>query len=188
MSISQHQVYCQSLADEIDNRQEALAVLQAQSSQNPLGSYETDHLHSEHNELLIHLHSSNCGFLTREVDYTPHAVADPRTAALTFMIAATPSTTLADDLTANFDTYRSRVDMTPSHHFLDNGPHYLLGNVPDAVNPVKAHLAYIQVPKGDTTDLKLVWKVCSICLIIFRNLCVTQDGSGNGGQLVRSGH
>lgn len=158
----------------MNGRQEAFATLRAQSSQNPLGSYEIDQINVEHLDLLTHLYSSNCDFLTRQIDNTPHIVADPRTAALTFMIAATPSTTLADDLTSNFDTYRSRIDVTPSHHFQDNGPHYLLANIPDAVNPVKAHLAYIQVPKGDTTDLKVVWKVCTITFIFFLILCVTQ--------------
>ena len=37
---------------------------------------------------------------------------------------------------------------------------YLHG-VPDTVNPVKARLAYVQVPNGEKTELSLVWKVCS---------------------------
>jgi len=159
VSTSQHQVYCQSLADEVQSHQEVFSSLRTQSSQNPLSSHKIDSLDVEHFDLLNHLYSSNCDFLARQVDYTPDNLVDPRTAALSFMIAATPSTTLADDLTANFDNYRSRVDVTPFHHLQENGPHYLLANIPDAVNPVKAHLAYIQVPKGDTTDLKAVWKV-----------------------------
>ncbi|KAF8515168.1 Fungalysin metallopeptidase-domain-containing protein [Gautieria morchelliformis] len=159
LSLSQHEIYCQSLADQVRSRQEAFATLRGGSSQLPLDSYELESLNSEHLDLLNHLHSSNCDFLARRFDHTPHNIADPRTAALAFMIAATPSTTLADDLAANFDTYRSRVEVTPSHHLQDNGPSYVLTNVPDAVNPVKARIAYIQVPKGDTTDIKLVWKV-----------------------------
>jgi extracellular elastinolytic metalloproteinase len=155
-------MYCQSLADEVHIRQEAFATLRAQSSQQPLDSYELESLNSEHFALLNHLHSSNCDSLTRQFDHTPHNIADPRTAALAFMIAATPSATLAEDLAANFDAYRSRVDVTPSHHLQDNGPSYVLTNVPDAVNPVKTRIAYIQVPNGDTTDIKLVWKVSSV--------------------------
>jgi extracellular elastinolytic metalloproteinase len=153
-------MYCQSLSDQVQSRREAFAALRTQSSQNPLGAFESEQLSREF-ELLNHLHSSNCGFLARRVGHISHDVSDPRTAALMFMIAATPSTTLADDLSTNFDTYRSNVDVTPLHHLQDQEPHYLLTNIPDAINPVKAHLAYIQVPRGDTTDLKVVWKVCS---------------------------
>lgn len=159
VSPSPHQAYCQSLADQLHNVQEAARALRPQSSQQkPLGSYDREQI-SEHLTLLGHLHISNCDFLARSVDHTPDDVADPRTAALMFMIAATPSSALADDLTAHFDNYRSRVSVTPSHHLQDNGPQYMLADIPDAVNPVKAHLAYIQVPHGDTTELQLVWKV-----------------------------
>ena len=153
-------MYCQSLADEVHNRQEASAALRAQSAQTPLSSSEIDHLHIEHMELLDHLHASNCGYLSRQVNHISDDATDPRTAALMFMVAATPSNKLADDLSTKFDTYRSRVGVTPSHSLQEHGPRYLLHNIPDTVNPVKAHLAYIQVPMGDTTDLKLVWKVC----------------------------
>ena len=35
----------------------------------------------------------------------------------------------------------------------------LVSNVPDAVSPVKAKAAFIQVPNGDSMALELVWKV-----------------------------
>ena len=160
MSQSPHEAYCQSLANQVDNRQEALATLLAQSSQQqPLEFNEIEQFKSEHLDLINHLHTSNCDFLTREIDHTPHDVTDPRTASLMFMIAATPSRSVADDLAAHFDFYRSRIPVTPSHDLQDNGPHYSLAGVPDTVNPIKAYLAYIQVPNGDRTDLKLVWKV-----------------------------
>lgn len=155
-------MYCQSLSDEVHIRREAIAALRTTSSQRPLGSSEKEQLDSEQQfELLSHLHASNCDFLAREITYTPEDVLDPRTAALMFMIAATPSAAIADMLSTNFDIYRSNVDVTLSHSLQHFGPHYLLNNIPDAVSPVKAHLAYIQVPSGDTTDLKVVWKVCS---------------------------
>lgn len=155
-------MYCQSLSDEVHSRREAIAALRTTSSQRPLGASEKEQLDSEqHFELLSHLHASNCDFLAREISHTPEDVSDPRTAALMFMIAATPSAAIADMLSTNFDIYRSKIDVIPSHSFQEHGPHYLLTNIPDAVNPVKAHLAYIQVLSGDTTDLKVVWKVCS---------------------------
>ncbi|KAF8575822.1 extracellular elastinolytic metallo proteinase [Ramaria rubella] len=160
VSLSPHRVYCQSLGQEMHNSRELLASLRAQSpQQQPLGSHQQMEVTIGHLELLQHLHASNCEFLTREINQVPHDVADPRTAALMFMIAATPSTSLADDLATHFDLYRSRIVVAPSHSLQANAPHYLLSDIPDAVNPVKAHLAYIQVPNGDITDLKVVWKM-----------------------------
>ena len=46
------------------------------------------------------------------------------------------------------------------HHLAgDHPPSFTVENVPDAVNPVKGRLAFVQVPTGDTTTLQLVWKV-----------------------------
>jgi len=150
-----HQQYCQALATEIQSGlQDYLTIPQ----QTPLGTSELNH-YQEQLTILEHIHTSNCDFLKRNIKASSHNLEDPRTAALMFMIAATPSTSLADDLASRFDEYLSQVSLSPSHHLLDNGPHFELHQIPDTVNPVKAHLAYAQVPSGDTTSLKMVWKL-----------------------------
>ncbi|KAF8530045.1 Fungalysin metallopeptidase-domain-containing protein [Hysterangium stoloniferum] len=155
-----HRLHCQSLTNELQTSLQAFSALRAQSSQQtPLSSEDSEAL-LEHVELLTHLYDSNCHFLTRGIRSRPEDVNDPRMAAVMFMIAATPSSTLADDIAARLAEYVSRVSLTPSHHLQDNGgPTYTLDGVPDTVNPVKAHMAYIQVPNGPFTQLKLVWKL-----------------------------
>lgn len=80
-----------------------------------------------------------------------------------FMMAATPSTNLADDIHTRFDEYLSGVTAVPSQHLRSNMPEWEIGSVPDAVNPAKVKMAYAQVPKEDgQVVLKLVWQVLTI--------------------------
>ena len=59
----------------------------------------------------------------------------------------------------NTSTYISDIRVTFEHHLTgDHPPSFTVENVPDAVNPVKGRLAFVQVPNGDTTTLQLVWK------------------------------
>lgn len=113
---------------------------------------------------LEHLLESNCRFLDLPSHMATDDVADFRPALLKFMATATPSSELAGDILNNFDHYMKGMTITPVTHFAPSHGsqqlEYSVGHVPDAVNPVKAKLAYIQVPNqaGDDTELHLVWK------------------------------
>lgn len=84
-------------------------------------------------------------------------IEDVRAALLQFMAIATPSLDTEADILRNHDTHKVQMTISPAS---ETGS-YLIGNVPDTVNPVKATLAYSQVPNlnGDATSLELVWKV-----------------------------
>lgn len=77
------------------------------------------------------------------------------------MIAATPEQHMVQDILSKYDDYINGMTSYMDSHFVGGETHVpieLIDNVPDAVNPVKARLAYIQVPDGDSTHLDLVWK------------------------------
>ncbi|KAF5375899.1 hypothetical protein D9615_008220 [Tricholomella constricta] len=117
---------------------------------------------------LSHLHTSNCRF--QNLPYKlPSAfqsgddMADFRPALLQFMVAATPKDEVVEDILGNFDKHMNEMSIeAPTGHFAptDEPAELLVSNVPDAVNPVKARLAYIQVPskKDGATHLTVVWK------------------------------
>lgn len=102
-------------------------------------------------------------------------LAEPRHAALHFMMVATPDNTVASDIMMRYEEHVANIKSTFETHLV--GSHETtfeyLRNVPDTVKPVKAKLAYSQVPNGETTTLSLVWKVrmfhrrytksCSLC-------------------------
>lgn len=114
---------------------------------------------------LEHLLNSNCRFLDLPSHLATDDVADFRPALLKFMVTATPSSDVAGDILDNFDHYMTSMTITPTSHFAPSGGsqnvEFSVARVPDTVNPVKAKLAYIQVPAqtGDVTELHLVWKV-----------------------------
>jgi len=80
------------------------------------------------------------------------------------MLAATPNHELAEDIQNNYEQLINKMVVSDESHFApgEEGSHiqFTVDNVPDAVNPVKARLAYIQVPNkaGDGTELQLVWR------------------------------
>lgn len=77
------------------------------------------------------------------------------------MIAATPQEHMVQDILSKYDDYLNEMTSYMDSHFVGGETHIpveLIDNVPEAVNPVKARLAYIQVPDGDSTHLDLVWK------------------------------
>ncbi|KAH8109067.1 Fungalysin metallopeptidase-domain-containing protein [Phellopilus nigrolimitatus] len=85
-----------------------------------------------------------------------------RDAALVFMMAATPNSVLQEDILQRYDDYLNGVTSTFEAEFNpESGSRTVetLFNVPDTVNPVKAHHAYVQIPDGDKTALTLVWKL-----------------------------
>ena len=112
-----------------------------------------------------HLLHDNC----ESMDFSEHMNADDmsdfRPALLQFMATATPNPAVAGDILNRFTYYKDAMRVSPTSHFApSHGEHaieFTVDNVPDAVNPVKAKLAYIQVPgkDGENTELHLVWKV-----------------------------
>ncbi|KAH9946600.1 Fungalysin metallopeptidase-domain-containing protein [Amylocystis lapponica] len=155
-----HSEYCNSIASEMQARTEQLYQ---QSEQTPLSNA------AESLGLLPQLHEWNCAHVM-----TPFAMAqnaefaaaqedslgDPSRALLQFMIAATPDSELARNMVASPSEYLQKMSSTWETHFV--GGHgtlsALVDNVPDAVNPVKARVAFVQVPNGESTSLELVWK------------------------------
>lgn len=115
---------------------------------------------------MLHLLTTNCAIRVseRKWDYISDDIADFRPALLKFMATATPDVEVARDIVDRFDHHKESMLITPTSHFASsNDEHsveFTADNVPDSVNPVKAKLAYIQVPNqaGDGTDLHLVWK------------------------------
>ena len=91
-------------------------------------------------------------------------------AALRFMLAATPNEEVQADIMLRYKQHVENISSTFVDHYL-GGSHTqryeMLHGVPDTVNPVKAHVAYVQVPDGDKTALSLVWKVCSLLAHVF---------------------
>ncbi|KAG8759100.1 Fungalysin/Thermolysin Extracellular metalloproteinase 5 [Serendipita sp. 396] len=124
---------------------------------------------ARHQEQISQIHESNCLVpeanlkAVRSTEYS-----DPARAALTFMILATPSTSVSDDIASNFDNYLAGITYQSENHFVGTSgnegdlmfPVDYLHNVPGTVNPVRARLAYVQTPaEDDTTELALVWKL-----------------------------
>ena len=130
---------------------------------------------------LEYILESNCAFadLPNRFLSKDHKLEDPRHALLQFMIAATPEDHMVQDILSKYDDYIARMSSHMDSHFVGYDdyiarmsshmdshfvgsethiPIELIDNVPETVNSVKARLAYIQVPDGDSTHLDLVWK------------------------------
>jgi extracellular elastinolytic metalloproteinase len=112
---------------------------------------------------LEHILESTCAFvdLPNKFLSKDHKLEDPRHALLQFMIAATPEDHMVQDILSKYDEYIVRMSSHMDSHFVGSETHIpieIIDNVPETVNPVKARLAYIQIPDGDTTHLDLVWK------------------------------
>ncbi len=124
-------------------------------------------LNSAHSlDPLAHIHTSNCRATHLPYDMASSAevdFADVRPALLQFMLAATPDDKMVNDILANYDEYLAKMSVSREDHFVNPDEPVVMSidNVPDAVNPVRSSLTYIQVPnkKGDSTDLNLVWRV-----------------------------
>ncbi|KAF8906996.1 Fungalysin metallopeptidase-domain-containing protein [Gymnopilus junonius] len=149
---------CDQLFQSFTNLQRANVVdseqiIMAQASRSDEATHE-----------LQHLLESNCAPVELAEHHFSEDIADFRPALLKFMATATPDPKLALDITDRFEHHRDSMIITPTSHFAPSlGEHsveFTVDNVPDSVNPVKAKLAYIQVPNkaGDMTELHLVWK------------------------------
>lgn len=112
---------------------------------------------------LTHIADSNCAHPQLPASLTSDP-SDFRPALLQFMLAATPNRELVKDITENYQQHIDKMDVSDESHFAPGDEssqiQFKVDNVPDAVNPVKARLAYVQVPNeaGDATELQLVWK------------------------------
>ncbi len=87
---------------------------------------------------------------------------DPTDALLQFMIAATPHEHLASKMMDRPQDYLSDMSIIPEPSLVDDGrvSHKVtITGVPDAISPVKARMAFVQVPYEDSVALELVWKV-----------------------------
>jgi extracellular elastinolytic metalloproteinase len=83
-------------------------------------------------------------------------------ALLAFMVTASPDAKLSEDLRKDSTKYINQMTMSVEHELLGTGSSYqIIDNVPGAVSPVKARMAYVQVPKGEETILTPVFKVCT---------------------------
>jgi extracellular elastinolytic metalloproteinase len=110
---------------------------------------------------LGHIVDSNC--IHPQLSPSSSDPTDFRLALLQFMAAATPNRSLAEDIAENHEQYVEKMSISDESHFAPSEEtvvRFKVDNVPDAVSPVKAHLAYVQVPNqaGDATELQLVWR------------------------------
>lgn len=112
---------------------------------------------------LSHIIESNCAHPQLPASLTSDP-SDFRPALLQFMLAATPNPELAEDITNNHQHHIDKMVISDESHFAPGDDssqiQFTVDNVPDAVSPVKARLAYVQVPNkaNDATELQLVWK------------------------------
>ncbi|KAF5347213.1 hypothetical protein D9758_011045 [Tetrapyrgos nigripes] len=144
-----HREYCEDLTEELVKHHSSFA--QSVGDQVPMGNDRVAE-YQRHAAPLVHLHESYCQY--HELPYEmaeskPSAdSADLRPALLQFMIAATPNTEVADGILGKYDEHLEKMTVSSSPHFAptDAINHMFVDNVPDTVNPVKAHLAYVQVP------------------------------------------
>lgn len=75
------------------------------------------------------------------------------------MIAAHPSAEDAQSISESFDSHVESIDAYHVHDFTESRfPTLKLDKVPGSINPVKAHLVYVQSPNLGETKLTLAWK------------------------------
>jgi extracellular elastinolytic metalloproteinase len=160
-----HAVVCSQLENEVLDHRDLLAEYFASQNgqETVLGS--PAHVREAIMGPIEHLYASNCAHVNRPY-HEPLAaegdIGDSKRALLQFMIAATPDDLVLQDILARYDDHLSKMVSSFETHFVGDYSIMIeyIDNVPDTVNPVKAKLVYVQVPKGDRTVLKLVWKVC----------------------------
>jgi len=155
-----HADYCSQLSSELDarNTHYKRQLGGEQTIIEELASYRDTFLRP-----LEHILDSTCAFtdLPDKFLSKDHKLEDPRHALLQFMVAATPKDHMVQDILSKYDDYINNMSSYMDNHFVGDETHIpieLIHNVPETVNPVKARLAYIQVPDGDSIHLDLVWK------------------------------
>ncbi|CCM00201.1 uncharacterized protein FIBRA_02229 [Fibroporia radiculosa] len=169
-----HSEYCAGLVQELQSRSEQVEErlanqqrFEGQSDQVTLGGAGV--MLEQALGDLPHLFEWNCAHVATPFVTAFHdafsgqedTLGDPTRALLQFMIAATPDQELSQRLMADPAQYLEKMQSTWETHIV--GGHgtisAVIDNVPDAVNPVKAKVAFIQVPNGESTALELVWKL-----------------------------
>ena len=122
---------------------------------------------------LEYMLKSNCEIFNLPSSHDEEDISDCRPALLKFMATATPDSRVASDILNHFSTHKDAMSVTPANYFTspsgERSIEFTVDNVPDTVNPVKAKLAYIQVPSqdGKATDLHLVWKVRGFSIYLY---------------------
>ncbi|KAF7291524.1 Extracellular metalloproteinase [Mycena kentingensis (nom. inval.)] len=156
--------FCDTLADDMEFRY--TSFLQSADGQVVMGDAQEAAAPDAALRHLTHVHHSNCRHqqlpLVLAAQSPVGGDIDLRAALLQFMVAATPSDHVVNDILSNYDSHLSQmIEYSEGNHFApsDEPTYILVDNVPDTVNPVKAKLAYVQVPgKDDSVHLSLVWK------------------------------
>lgn len=100
---------------------------------------------------------------------TDGALVDPRPALLQFMIAATPDDLSASSMQSDPRPFIANMTLSKKPSTSRARPtavDTIIDNVPETVGPVKAHLAYMQVPYNGRIGLQHVWKVSRIRHVI----------------------
>jgi extracellular elastinolytic metalloproteinase len=155
-----HHEFCLDLGNMIAN---AIPETPPQSDQVVMGSLTRPQPESTDISSLERIHEWNCAqvespYIT--LDEIVSSEPDSRTAILQFMIQATPDEDLQQDILERFQEYFDDMTSTMESTLVGNNVVHveMIDNVPDTVNPVKAKLGYVQVPAGESTVLKLVWR------------------------------
>jgi len=160
-----HVAFCSQLESEVQDRRDLLTEYFASQSgdQTILGS--PVHVQETIMGPIEHLYMSNCAHVNKPYELPEEQLSSgggdhSKRALLQFMIAATPDDRVLQDILARYNEHLSNMISSFETHLV--GDHSVMvehiDNVPDTVNPVKAKIAYVQIPKGDKTILKLVWK------------------------------
>ncbi|CAK5263637.1 unnamed protein product [Mycena citricolor] len=157
-----HEEFCESITNSLETHYRA--SVQSRDGQVVFGDLPSGQVDRHAMKHLTHLHHSNCRFQGLPLEMAAKSLGelDLRSALLQFMVAATPNDEVVNDILGNFDDHVSKmVEYTDINHFApsEESEYVMVTNVPDTVNPVKAKLAYVQVPgKDDSVKLSLVWK------------------------------
>ena len=165
-----HREYCDGFYAELQKQDELPQTLQEGEQFVFIGGTKVG-TQARREEVIVpgeYLHYCNCFLQTLPYDLASSRKANPdildwKSALLQFMAVATPKDHVRADILDNYDAYLDGLKELETSHFAssDDPMVFYVDNVPDAVSPVKAKMAYAQVPdkKGDSTDLNLVWKV-----------------------------
>lgn len=154
--VDPHADYCRTLEDEIASQ---LRQVDRTTRKAPVEATAL--------EQLSYLYEWNCKFvdapdmLAQDPEFSATedvASGDISRALLQFMLAATPSEDLQQEIMDDPSKFIPKMRVSFEHHMSEQ-PFFTIENAPDAVNPVKGRLAFVQVPEGDSTTLQLVFKV-----------------------------
>ncbi|KAL1942240.1 hypothetical protein VTO73DRAFT_6304 [Trametes versicolor] len=153
--VDPHADYCRTLEDEITSQ---LRTVDRTSRKAPVEATAL--------EQLSYLYEWNCKFvdapdmMAQDPEFSAAedvASGDISRALLQFMLAATPSEDLQQEIMDDPSKFIPKMRVSFEHHMSEQ-PFFTIENAPDAINPVKGRLAFIQVPEGDSTTLQLVFK------------------------------